>query len=109
MLIPRSGLTGLALNMLDKQYNTISEKHNLYADKVYDVPFIGQNHTNLCGDAAAFMLARWAKHVLPGVTNLKYRSDGYSNLRDFLRMSPVSRENRLISFEMRLSRFLISI
>jgi hypothetical protein len=85
MLIPRSGLSGLALNMLDKQYNTISEKHNLYADQVYDVPFIGQNHTNLCGDAAAYMLARWAKHVLPGVTNLKYQSHGYSNLRDFFK------------------------
>lgn len=85
MLIPRSGYSGLALKMLDKQYNTLSENHHLYADKVFDVPFIGQNHTNLCADAAAFMLARWARHILPGVNNLKYQTEGYANLREFFK------------------------
>ena len=85
MLIPRSGYSGLALKMLDKQYNTLSENHHLYADRVFDVPFIGQNHTNLCADAAAFMVARWARHVPPGVTNLKYQSEGYKNLREFFK------------------------
>lgn len=85
MLIPRSGYSGMALKLLDKQYNTLSDNHHLYADKVFDVPFIGQNHTNLCADAAAFMVARWARHVLPGVNNLKYETEGYANLREFFK------------------------
>jgi hypothetical protein len=85
MLIPRSGYSGMFFKLINKQYNTRSANHHLYADKYFNVPFVGQNHTNLCGDAAAFMLSRWANAALPGFANLKYQVDGYEKIRKFIK------------------------
>lgn len=85
MLIPRSGYSGLILYLINKPYNTVSEKHHLYADKVFDVPFVGQNHANMCVDASLAMLYRWAKVAMPGMYNLTYQCAEFSNLGKFLK------------------------
>lgn len=42
-----------------------NEDHRFNPDTAeinYAVPFIGQNHANICSDAAIGMLLRWARH-----------------------------------------------
>lgn len=75
MLTPRSGYSGQAMRLIKMQYNLLPENSFLpldINDQVFDVPFIGQNHMNLCIDAGIFMLGRWAKQPMQGLANLKY-------------------------------------
>jgi hypothetical protein len=71
--------------LINKQYNTQSAGHHDDSDKYFEVPFVGQNHLNLCLDASANMLCRWANTAPPGLSNLKYQVAGYNKIRKFIK------------------------
>ena len=85
MLIPRSGQLGAVFQILGKAYSTQNHRGDRAADFCYDVPLVGQNHGNLCGDACVTMLSRWSWRALPGTSNLKIHALDFREVTEFFK------------------------
>ncbi len=85
MLIPRSGKLGAVFQILGKAYSTENHRGHRTADFCYDVPLVGQNHGNLCGDACVTMLGRWSWLPLPGTSNLKIHAMDFREVTEFFK------------------------
>jgi Papain-like cysteine protease AvrRpt2 len=85
MLIPRSGQLGNVFRILGKAYSTHDHRGDSAADFCYEVPLVGQNHGNLCGDACVTMLSRWSRIALPGTSNLKIHALDFKDVTEFFK------------------------
>jgi len=85
MLIPRSGQLGAVFQILGKAYSTKNHRGDRAANFCYDVPLVGQNHGNLCGDACVTMLSRWSWKALPGTSNLKIHAMDFREVTEFFK------------------------
>lgn len=77
MIIPRGGIGGRELRKRGAGYSLQDNAQNTEPTLQYLVPFVGQHHGNLCGDASAMMLYRWAAWPTPLARNLAI--DGFWN------------------------------
>ena len=77
MRIPTGGLAGRQLRKAGAAYSLQDHGQNAEPSLQYIVPFVGQHHGNLCGDASAMMLYRWAAIPTPHARNLAI--DGFWN------------------------------
>lgn len=77
MRIPTGGIVGQQLRKRDAGYSLQDNAQNIEPTLQYMVPFVGQNHGNLCGDASAMMVYRWAAWPTPHAKNLAI--DGFWN------------------------------
>lgn len=97
MRIPRRGLIANQLQKNGAAYNLQDNAQNTEPTLQYIVPFVGQNHGNLCGDASAMMLYRWASIPTKHSRNLAidgfWNTSGISFFRDTERykMLPVDK------------------
>lgn len=77
MKIPTEGLGGHLLRKKGAGYSLQDNGQNTEPTLQYLVPFVGQHHGNLCGDATAMMIYRWAAWPSPQSRNLAI--DGFWN------------------------------
>lgn len=77
MIIPTGGLGGRLLRNRGAGYSLQDNCQNTEPTLQYLVPFVGQRHGNLCGDATAMMIYRWAAWPTPHSRNLAI--DGFWN------------------------------